>query len=246
MYTIINGGDAMRHAPRQTAGCMTDPVLSLVRTRSLADQVADSIVEGIANGALAPGQKIIEVDLASKLQVSRVPVREALKILETQGIVVGRPHRGVRVVEFDKNKIGQVYEIRLFLEKLAIRDACAKPANMPKLLAGLDQVIGRMEHHLARGDLLGVMKSDMDFHHEICLASENEIVIILWETLSRHMMIIFEHELRADADRAHIVEHHRVLRRMLQSAGPKELEREIERHIMRIQGMASPSRPKSD
>ena len=84
---------------------MTDPALSLVRTRSLADQVANSIVEGIANGAIAPGQKIIEVDLATQLQVSRAPVREALKILEAQGIVVGRPHRGVRVVDFDKSKI---------------------------------------------------------------------------------------------------------------------------------------------
>jgi DNA-binding GntR family transcriptional regulator len=218
---------------------MTDPVLSLVRTRSLADQVADSIVEGIANGALAPGQKIIEADLANKLQVSRVPVREALKILEAQGIVVGRPHRGVRVVEFDRTKIAQVYEIRLFLEKIAIRDARAKAANMPKLLANLGVIIDRMEHHLARSDLLGVMKADMDFHHEICLASENEIVIILWETLARHMMIIFEHELEADADRAHIVDHHRKLKRMLEAASPKELEGEIERHIMRIQGMAS-------
>ena len=159
---------------------MTDPVLSLVRTRSLAEQVADLIVEGIANGALAPGQKIIEVDLAIRLQVSRVPVREALKILETQGIVVGRPHRGVRVVEFDKSKIAQVYEIRLFLEKIALRDARARIESMPKLLVKLDKAIDRMEEYLARGDLLGVMKSDMDFHHEICLASENEIVIILW------------------------------------------------------------------
>jgi DNA-binding GntR family transcriptional regulator len=218
---------------------MTDPVLSLVRTRSLAEQVADSIVEGIANGALAPGQKIIEVDLASRLQVSRVPVREALKILETQGIVVGRPHRGVRVVEFDKSKIAQVYEIRLFLEKIALRDARARIESMPKLLVKLDKAIDRMEEYLARGDLLGVMKSDMDFHHEICLASENEIVIILWETLSRHMMIIFEHELKADAHRAHIVDHHRKLRHMLRTACPNELEREIERHIMRIQGLAS-------
>jgi DNA-binding GntR family transcriptional regulator len=218
---------------------MTDPVLSLVRTRSLAEQVADSIVEGIANGALAPGQKIIEVDLASRLQVSRVPVREALKILETQGIVVGRPHRGVRVVEFDKSKIAQVYEIRLFLEKIALRDARARIESMPKLLVKLDKAIDRMEEYLARGDLLGVMKSDMDFHHEICLASENEIVIILWETLSRHMMIIFEHELKADAHRAHIVDHHRKLRHMLRTASPNELEREIERHIMRIQGLAS-------
>jgi DNA-binding GntR family transcriptional regulator len=214
---------------------MNDPVLNLVRTRSLADQVADTIVEGIANGVIAPGQKIIEVNLASQLQVSRVPVREALKILETQGIVVSRPHRGVRVVEFDKGKIAQVYEVRLFLEKIAVRDACTNRDNMPRLLAKLDKVVDRMEQDLARGDLLGVSKADMEFHHEICLASGNEIAIILWETLSRHMMIIFEQELKDDADRAHIVDHHRVLRHLLETASPRELERELERHILRIQ-----------
>ena len=116
---------------------------------------------------------------------------------------------------------------------------------MPKLIVKLDHAIDRMEHYLARGDLLGVMKADMQFHHEICISSENEIVIILWETLSRHMMIIFEQELKDDADRAHVVDHHRKLRHMLETASPEDLEREIERHIMRIHGMASLPQPMS-
>jgi len=215
---------------------MNDSGLRLVRTKSLSDQVADSIVEGIAAGSLSPGQKIIEVALADRLQVSRVPVREALKILETQGIVVSRPHRGVRVVAFDKNKIAQIYEVRLFLEKLAIRDACAKPESMARLLDRLDTVMVRMEECLRRGDLLGVTQADMDFHREICLASENEIVIILWETLSRHMLIVFEQELKGDAERAHIVDHHRALRQALESRDPGVLSSEIESHILRIQG----------
>lgn len=79
-------------------------------------------------------------------------------------------------LEFDNNKIGQVYEIRLFLEKIAIRVAC-QGGKHAEAAREFGQVID-WEHHLARGDLLGVMKSDMDFHHEICLGSENEIVII--------------------------------------------------------------------
>jgi DNA-binding GntR family transcriptional regulator len=210
--------------------------LRLVRTKSLSDQVADSIVEGIAAGSLAPGQKIIEVALADRLQVSRVPVREALKILEAQGIVVSRPHRGVRVVAFDQAKIAQIYEVRLFLETLAIRDACAKPESMATLLGRLDAVLVRMEECLRRGDLLGVTQADMAFHREICLASENEIVITLWETLARHMLIVFEQELKGDADRAHIVEHHRALRQALESGDAASLAKEIEAHILRIQG----------
>lgn len=94
----------------------------------------------------------------------------------------------------------------------------------------------RMEECLRRGDFMGVTQADMDFHRQICLASENEIVIILWETLSRHMLIVFEQELKSDADRAHIVDHHRALRRALESRDPVTLGAEIEKHILRIQG----------
>ena len=215
---------------------MNDAVLNLVRTRSLADQIADSIVEGIAAGAIKPGQKIIEVELASQLQVSRVPVREALKILEAQGIVESRPHRGVRVVDFDSRKIAQIYEVRIFLEKLAIRDACNDVQNMSGLLARLDATIEQMDQCLARGDLMGVSKADMQFHHEICIAAENRIVLILWETLSRHMLIIFEQELMGDTDSAHIVDHHRALRDALKHRDMNRLEHELEQHILRIQG----------
>jgi DNA-binding GntR family transcriptional regulator len=220
----------------QDASNMDDAVLNLVRTRSLADQVADSIVEGIAAGIIMPGQKVIEVDLANQLQVSRVPVREALKILEAQGIVVSRPHRGVRVVDFDTRRIAQIYEVRIFLEKLAIRDACNDAENMPALLARLDSAIEQMDQCLARGDLMGVSKADMQFHREICIASDNKIVLILWETLSRHMLIIFEHELKTDADRSRIVDHHRTLRDALGERNFASLEDKLEKHILRIQG----------
>lgn len=181
-----------------------------------------------------------DLEVGDQLQVSRVPVREALKILEAQGIVVSRPHRGVRVVAFDRERIAQIYEVRLFLETLAIRDACERAGNMTRLLARLDTVLVRMEECLRRGDLLGVTRADMDFHREICLASENEIVIILWETLARHMLIVFEQELKGDADRAHIVEHHQALRRALESRDPEKLSQEIASHILRIQGATIP------
>lgn len=215
---------------------MKETTLTLVRTRSLADQVADSIVEGIAAGILAPGQKVVEAELAKQLQVSRVPVREALKILEAQGIVVSRPHRGVQVASFDDRKTEQIYEVRVGLERIAARDACERHHGMPALLIRLDGILEEMEHCLRRGDLMGVSKADLRFHHEICLASGNEIVVTLWEALSRHMLIVFELELQGDAERAHIVDHHRALRRALERGSPPEVEAEIQRHIMRLQG----------
>lgn len=223
---------------------MKQPRLTVVNDKSLAERIADSIVEGIASRSFVPGQRILEVELASELGVSRVPVREALKILHTQGIVVGRPHYGVSPAAYDNRKIVQIYEVRCFLEKTAIRDVKLRN-KMPALLLRLDQSIAAMEDCLTRGDLMGVSKADLEFHHQICLASENEIILVLWEALSRHMLIVFEQELLGDLERASIVEHHRALRRSLEALSADELEKEIEGHIMRLRGVPTASSRRS-
>jgi DNA-binding GntR family transcriptional regulator len=222
---------------------MKEPTLTLVHSKSLADQIADSIVEGIANGAIAPGQKIVEAEIANELKVSRIPVREALKILHAQGIVTSRPHHGVRVVQFDDRKIVQIYEVRCALEKIAARDACKRRHALPLLLKRLDSVLEKMSSCQSRGDFLGVSRADLEFHWEICLASHNEIVITIWKTLSRHMLIVFEQELMTDSDRSHIVEHHRTLRQLIERKKPKEFNAEIERHIMRLRNRPSINLP---
>jgi DNA-binding FadR family transcriptional regulator len=107
---------------------------------------------------------------------------------------------------------------------------------MPQLLAKLDSIIDKMERSLERGDLIGVSKADLEFHRAICAASGNEIVITLWEALSRHMLIVFEQELLGDAERPHIVDHHRALRAAIEKLPPQRLAGEIERHIMRLRG----------
>jgi len=225
---------------------MRESALTLVQSRSLADQVADSIVEGIASGVIRPGERIIEVELANELKVSRIPVREALKILQAQGIVISRPHYGVRVGQFDDAKVEQIYEVRCALEKIAVRDARRHHRTLPILLRTLDSTIEKMARCLSHGDLLGISKADLEFHREICLASQNEIVLTLWEALSRHMLIVFEQELRGDSERTHIVEHHRELRNALEHHTPQELGKEIEGHIMRLRSKSEGSRTASE
>jgi DNA-binding GntR family transcriptional regulator len=73
-----------------------DEALRFERRKSLPSQVADTIVEAIGEGLLAPGQRIIEVEIATRFRVSRVPVREAFRMLEVQGILESQPNRGVR------------------------------------------------------------------------------------------------------------------------------------------------------
>jgi DNA-binding FadR family transcriptional regulator len=95
-----------------------------------------------------------------------------------------------------------------------------------------------------RGDYLGVSRADLEFHREICLASHDEIVITIWETLSGHMLIVFEQELMIDSNRSKIVEHHRTLRHLVERKKPKEISAKLERLIMRLRKVPALNKPK--
>jgi DNA-binding GntR family transcriptional regulator len=210
------------------------PILNLARSPSLAEQAADSIVTGVAAGALKPGERLVETDVANLLNMSRVPLREAFKILEAQGILESAPHRGTRVAMFDEARATQICEARVALERIALKSAVPYYQQNKPLLERLDKIISIMEHAAGRLEWVEVSKADLNFHREICRASKNSIVATLWETIARHVFIIFGKEIRDERD-AHIVgPQHRKLRDLIAAADIERLHSEIERHIMRL------------
>jgi DNA-binding GntR family transcriptional regulator len=229
-----------RSAPRQPAPAVVT-ALPLVRSRNLGEQVADAIVDGVASGALLPGQRLVETELAQQLQVSRVPLRESLKMLEAQGILESEPHRGARVAEFDDLKIDHICEARVALEKIALRDAMAAYRADPAAIARLDQILARMERAAEALDWTAISKADLAFHREICAVSGNDVVITLWETLARHVLIVFGREIRSERDAKNIGPQHRRVRDMLLTADLPALEAEIERHITRLRDRRRPA-----
>jgi len=208
--------------------------LQLVKARTLPEQIADAIVEGIAGGALNPGQRLIEIDVARRLSVSRVPLREALKILEAQGILAREQNRGVRVVELDEARIDQVCEVRAKLESIAARDALAIYRTQPEKLHHLERPIALMEGAVRRSDWAAVNKADLAFHHEICLASGNDIVTTLWQGLARHVLMIFGREILTELGQSQIVQQHRDFIADLLTVRARTLPKLVERHIMRL------------
>jgi DNA-binding GntR family transcriptional regulator len=212
------------------------PVLNMVRSPSLAEQAADAIVTGVSAGALKPGQRLVETELAGLLKMSRVPLREALKILEAQGIVESIPHRGTRIAMFDDARVNQVCEVRIALERIALSYAAPIYKAEPELLARLDQIIAAMARAADRLEWLEISKADLEFHREICRASGNSIVETLWEALARHVFIVFGHEIRDERDAPIMAPQHRRLRNLLAAGDVATLHTEIERHILRLRG----------
>ena len=204
------------------------------RTSSLAIRIADALTDAIAAGAIESGERLVETEIATRMGVSRVPLREALKLLEAQGIVEVLPHRGARVVPFDDTRVDQVCEARVALERLALRTAVPAFQVHPTLLATLDCLIDAMLLAARRQAWLEVSKIDLAFHRTVVEASGNDIVVKLWEALARHVLIVFGREVRSERAGPRLVEQHARLRDLLAAGDLTRLLEEVEPHILRL------------
>jgi DNA-binding GntR family transcriptional regulator len=147
-----------RHSPRQ---------LEPLTPRALVDHVVEAIVQAAATGMFMPGDRIVEADVARRLNVSRVPVREALRLLESQGIVVSMPYHGMRLIEVSADGLRKILEVRLALETLAafvLREACLED---PQILAPLDAFSAELQVAAIEGDRFGIATLDTRFHRTL-------------------------------------------------------------------------------
>ncbi|SDR57530.1 transcriptional regulator, GntR family [Rhizobiales bacterium GAS191] len=162
-----------------------------LQPKTLVDLAIEAIIAGAAAGLVLPGDRIVEADLARKLGVSRVPVREALRLLESQGIVVNEPYKGIRLRPVTNQRVDDLIDARVALEASAMARAVSAGRNTGSHLAPLRATVRQMEAMAARGDPYGVATADTEFHRTLCRLGGNSVTLDLWETLARQFTIIF-------------------------------------------------------
>ncbi|MGH8830090.1 MAG: GntR family transcriptional regulator [Polaromonas sp.] len=134
----------------------------------------DDMLGLILKGVLAPGQRINEPDVASRLQVSRVPVREALRELESSGLVISRKHSGVFVRQLDAAEIRDLYQLRGLLDGFAGRCAARLPAEQREaLLALLETSVTAMLQAASQHDVQRYYAENLRFHWAIVESTGN-------------------------------------------------------------------------
>ena len=201
-----------------------------LQPRTLVHQVIDALVAGASEGLILPGDRIIEADLAEQLGVSRVPVREALRVLESQGIVVNEPYKGIRLTPVTHERIDQLIEVRVALETTAATRAIRLKLNDGTHLLELEGIVHEMEAMAARNDVFGFAMADTTFHRTLCSYAGNAVLSDMWEMLARQMTIIFGLSALGKPMPA-IVEEHWELIRVFRSGKVADMARAISDHI---------------
>jgi len=137
----------------------------------LRDQVRDEIRQRINDGRLAPGERLTEQSLADEFQVSRIPVREALRMLQTEGLVTTLPRRGAFVARLSRRDLEHLYDLRAALEVLAFRRA-AESAT-PQHIKRLERLVTRTMSAAKRGDHMEATRLNAEFHEAVIDAAGN-------------------------------------------------------------------------
>jgi len=225
MNTRVNDGE-----PAASQRLPASPARKPVRRRTLVDQVVDAIVAGAARGVILPGDRIVETEIAQELSMSRVPVREALRLLESQGLVVSSPYKGVRLNPVTRARLDQLSEVRVALEKAAARRAVMLGRNKGAALGALERKTEELERMAARQDTYGIASADAAFHRELCRLSDNEVLCSVWETLARQLTIIVGLSTLSKPMEG-IVAEHRALLNAFSRGKLTELDRALDEHI---------------
>lgn len=206
---------------------------------TLADQIADRIIAGIADRRLRPGQRLTEAELAAALKVSRVPVREAMQALASQGILVPAPRRGLQVAPFDAAWARQLCEVRLALERLCARVVVQRRRDDPGCLAPVDAAIEALILEAGRGNRDAVNRADIAFHAALYAVADSPLLSALWSGIARHVLILFSIETFDTAEFSYIVEEHQDYRAALLGDDLAALDREIEAHLTPFRQLAA-------
>ena len=165
---------------------MTDNLtLNMDAYLPLRDVVFNTLREAILKGELKPGERLMGLQLASKLGVSRTPIREAIRMLEQEGLAVTMPRKGAEVAKMTLKDMEDVLEVREALDELAAKIACKKISD--EQLANLKTIKDEFKRSMDSGDVKKIAEEDVKFHDAIYEATNNAKLVSMMNNIREQM-----------------------------------------------------------
>ena len=177
----------------------------------LRDVVFNTLRQAILKGELEPGERLMEIQLAERLGVSRTPIREAIRKLELEGLVLMIPRKGAEVAKISARSLRDVLEVRRALEELAIELACQRMSEED--VGNLQKAQEDFKKAIAEGDAMKIAETDEHYHDVIYEGTQNAKLIQMLNNL-REQMYRYRLEYIKDEDKRKILvlEHEKILK----------------------------------
>ena len=175
----------------------------------LRDVVFNTLRQAILTGEMKPGERLMEIHLANKLGVSRTPIREAIRKLELEGLVIMIPRRGAEVAQITWKNLKDVLEVRRALDVLAIELACERMTQ--EELEELQRACETFEEATKTKDVRAIAQADVALHDLIVASSRNNRLIQLVNNLAEQMYRYRVEYLKDEKNYPLLLEEHRAI-----------------------------------
>ena len=166
--------------------------------RSLADEVLERLREAILRGQFAPGEQLQAVRLAEQMEISPGPIRDALRRLEREGLVIMRHGRSPVVAELSRQDLDEIFSLRYSLEQLAVRYACrnATPSDLDAMQAIIDDLASRVAQGITEEE---IAELDLRFHDLLYRSAKHQRLCAFWFDLRPQIHVFLLRRNLADA-----------------------------------------------
>jgi len=205
-------------------------VFNEVERMSLAHRAAASMREAILSGELLPGAQIVEADIADQMKISRAPVREAIRVLEEEGLVRRVPYKGSFVTRISKRDILELYSLRSVIETFATRLAAQNAT--PEDLEKLRDIFTQMRQAAKKNDNNTVTDLDLLFHRTVCETARHELLFQWWSGMEQKIRLILAMRHRLHREISEVVDRHRPLLEALESKDSELAAQRMTEHIV--------------
>lgn len=195
----------------------------------LRELVCDALRNAIADGSLRPGIRLMEIQLAEELGISRTPVREAIRKLEQEGIVVMIPRRGAYVADISLKDITEIYEIRISLDMLAASLAAERITDDE--LEEMDKQLLLTTQYVNNKDINKIVACDSVFHDVLYRAARNERLVSIINNLRDQLTNIRARSMAQPGRLAETMQEHRNLLDAIATRDPENAANMARIHI---------------
>lgn len=203
--------------------------LSLDEYLPLRDVVFKTLRQAILTGELKPGERLMEIHLANRLGVSRTPIREAIRMLELEGLVTMIPRKGAEVSRISKQDISDVLEVRASLDALAVRLCCERITE--EEIQKLEEAVKSFSEAVDSGDLTAVAQADVDYHDIIVNASKNKRLIQMVFNLAERVYRYRLEYIKDKSSHENLIKEHQEILDFIKKKDAANAEKAIIKHV---------------